>query len=473
MKEYKLLIKGNWEESKNKREIKSPYDQSVVGVVHFAEKRQVEEALKAAEEAFGKTKKLSSYQRSQVLEKISTEIEKKKEELARSITLQGGKPVKSSRIEVERAVNTFRIASEEAKRIEGEIIPLDLSLQTKERWGLVRRFPIGVISAITPFNFPLNLVVHKVAPALASGNTVVLRPSSQVPITSLMLGEIINETNYPDGGINIVPSGYEEAEMLLTDERVKKVTFTGSPTIGWELKRKAYQKRVTLELGGNAAVVIEPDADLDYALERTILGAFSYSGQICISIQRIFLHKKIYERFMADFINGAKKLKMGNPLKEDTDIGPMINEEAARKTEEWIKEAVESGARILCGGKRKGVMFEPTVLENVEPELRVSWLEVFAPVVVVFPYKDFDEALGGVNYSIYGLQAGIFTSDLKKAFKAFEALDVGGVIINDIPTFRIDHMPYGGVKQSGFGREGIKYAIEEMTELKLMAINLA
>lgn len=473
MEEYKLLIKGKWEESKNKREIKSPYDQSVVGVVHFAEKRQIEEALEAADEAFGKTKKLSSCERSQVLEKISLEIEKRKEELARSITFQGGKPVKSSRIEVERAVNTFRIASEEAKRIEGEIIPLDLSLQTKERWGLVRRFPIGIISAITPFNFPLNLVAHKVAPALAPGNTVVLRPSSQVPITSLLLGEIINETDYPDGGINIVPSGYDEAEMLLTDERVKKVTFTGSPAIGWELKRKAYQKKVTLELGGNAAVVIEPDADLDFALARTILGAFSYSGQICISIQRIFLHQKIYERFMADFIEGTKKLKMGDPLAEDTDIGPMINEEAARKTEEWVKEAVESGARILCGGKREGVMFEPTVLENVKPELRVSWLEVFAPVVVVYPYKDFDEALKGVNYSIYGLQAGIFTSDLKKAFKAFEILDVGGVVINDIPTFRIDHMPYGGVKQSGFGREGIKYAIEEMTELKLMAINLA
>jgi len=472
MAEYKLLINGKWEESKDKREIKSPYDQSVVGVVHFAEKNQVEKALAAADEAFKETKKISSFERSQALEKISSEIERRKEELSKSITLQGGKTIKASRIEAERAVNTFQIASEEAKRIGGEMIPLDLSLQTKERWGIVRRFPIGVISAITPFNFPLNLVAHKVAPALATGNTVVLRPSSQVPITSILLGEIINETDYPTGGLNIVPSGYEAAEILLTDDRVKKVTFTGSPAIGWELKKKAYKKKVTLELGGNAAVVIEPDADLEYALPRTILGSFSYSGQICISIQRIFLHEKIYDRFMADFIEAAKKLKMGDPLKEETDVGPMINEEAAAKTEEWVGEAVKKGARIVCGGKRNGVMFEPTVLENVKPELRISWLEAFAPVVVVYPYKDFEEALKGVNYSIYGLQAGIFIQDLKKAFQAFEVLDVGGVIINDIPTFRIDHMPYGGVKESGFGREGLKYAIEEMTEIKLMALNL-
>lgn len=472
MKDYKLLIKGKWEESKDIREIKSPYDQSVVGKVNFAEERQVQEALTTADEAFLETKKLSSHERSRVLEKISSEIERRKEELAKSIVLTAGKTIKSSRVEVERAVNTFKIASEEAKRMEGEIIPLDLSAQTKKRWGFVRRFPIGVIAAITPFNFPLNLVAHKVAPALASGNTVVLRPASQVCITSLLLGEIINETDYPKGGINIVPSGYKEAEVLLDDERVKKLTFTGSPSIGWELKKRAYKKKVTLELGGNAAAVIEPDANLDFVLPRTILGAFSYSGQVCISIQRIFLNEVIYERFMADFVEATKKLKMGNPLKEETDIGPMINLEAAEKTEEWVQEAVKNGARIVCGGKRDGVMYEPTVLENVKPELRISWFEAFAPIAVVYPYKDFEEALKGVNYSIYGLQAGIFTNDLKKAFRAYEVLDVGGVIVNDIPTFRIDHMPYGGVKESGFGREGLKYAIEEMTEMKLMALNL-
>ncbi len=472
MQEYKLLINGQWKESKNVREIKSPYDQSVAGRVHFASTQQVEEALAAADNAFAKTRQLSSHERSAILEKISHEIKKHKEELARSITLQSGKVIRDARAEVDRAVMTFDIASEEAKRMGGELIPLDLSAQTAKRWGLVRRFPIGVITAITPFNFPINLVAHKVAPALAAGNTVVLRPASQVPITSLILGEIVNEAAYPPGGLNVIPSGYKEAEILLTDDVVKKVTFTGSPAVGWELKKKAYQKKVTLELGGNAAVVVEPDADLEFALPRIVTGSFSYSGQICISVQRLFLHEKIYDRFMADFIGLTKKLKMGNPLEESTDIGPMINLDAAKQTEQWIEEAVGMGARITCGGKRNGAMFEPTILENVIPDLRISWLEAFAPVVVVYPYKEFTKALEAVNYSIYGLQAGVFTNDLRKTFEAYETLDVGGVIINDIPTFRIDHMPYGGMKQSGVGREGVRYAIEEMTELKLLALNL-
>ncbi len=472
MDEYKLLINGKWRESEDVRDIKSPYDKSVIGKVHFAGKEQAEEAVAAAHEAFEETKKLSSHERSQVLEKISSEIDRRKEELARSIALCAGKPIKSSRLEAERAVSTFKIASEEAKRMEGEIIPLDLSAQTKNRWGLIRRFPIGAISAITPFNFPLNLVAHKVAPALASGNTVVLRPSSQVSMTSVLLGDIIEETDYPGGGINVIPSGYEAAEVLLTDDNIKKVTFTGSPAIGWELKKKAYKKKVTLELGGNAAIVIEPDANLDFAIPRTVLGAYAYAGQICISIQRIFLHEKIYDRFMADFTAATKNLKLGDPLEEDTDVGPMINLGAAEQTEEWINEAVENGARVLTGGKRDGTMVEPTILVDVKPELRISWFEAFAPVVVVYPYKDFEAALKGVNNSIYGLQAGIFTNDLNKAFQAFEVLDVGGVIINDFPTFRIDHMPYGGIKESGFGREGLRCAIEEMTEMKLMAVNL-
>ncbi len=472
MKEFKLLINGKWEGSEETREILSPYNQEPVAKIHFARTSQMENAVTAAHEAFAKTKKLSSLDRSQALEKISSEINREKEELARSIALSSGKTIKSSRIEVERAVNTFNIASEEAKRIGGEIIPLDLSVQTEERWGLVRHFPLGVIGAISPFNFPLNLVAHKVAPAFAAGNPVVLRPASQVSITSMLLGKIIQETDYPAGGINVVPSGYEAAEVLLNDERVKMLTFTGSPEIGWELKKKAHKKKVTLELGGNAAVIVEPDANLDFALPRIVLGAFSYSGQICISIQRIFLHEQIYDRFMSDFADATKKLKMGDPLEEDTDIGPMINLGAAEQTEEWLAEAVDSGAHIIAGGKREGAMFEPTILENVKPELRISWLEAFAPVVVIYRYKDFEEALKGVNYSIYGLQAGIFTGNLNKAFRAYEELDVGGVIVNDIPTFRIDHMPYGGVKESGFGREGLKYAIEEMTEMKLMAINL-
>jgi len=472
MEEHRLLINGRWQESQTIKEIRSPFDQSVVGRVHFASRDQAEEALAAADNAFSKTRRLSSGERAEVLAKIARAIGERREELARSITLQSGKVIRDARTEVDRAAMTFALASEEAKRLGGEIIPLDLIPQTEKRWGLVRRFPIGVVTAITPFNFPLNLVAHKVAPALAAGNTVVLRPASQVPITSLLLGEIVMESRYPAGGLNVLPSGYKEAEVLLTDEVVKKVSFTGSPAVGWEIKKKAYQKKVTLELGGNAAVVVEPDADLGFAVPRIVTGSFAYSGQICISVQRIFLHEDIYDPAMAELIARARRLKLGDPLQEETDIGPMISLEAAKQAEEWIEEAVGMGARVVCGGKREGAMFEPTILENVIPDLRISWLEAFAPVVVVYPYSDFAKAMEAVNYSIYGLQAGIFTNDLKKTFAAFETLEVGGVIINDIPTFRIDHMPYGGVKQSGFGREGIHYAIEEMTELKLLALNL-
>jgi acyl-CoA reductase-like NAD-dependent aldehyde dehydrogenase len=470
--EHKLLIDGRWETGKEVRETRSPYDGSMVGRVHFADAHQVKKAVDAAQEAFGKTGGLSSYERAGALEYVSGQIEKNKEELAQSITLCCGKPIKSARVEAERAVSTFRIAAEEAKRMEGELIPLDLSPQTSNRWGLVRRFPLGVVAGITPFNFPLNLVAHKVAPAMATGNSILLRPASQVAMTSGLLSEIIQESGYPPGGFNYVPCGYQAAGLLLEDERVKKITFTGSPDIGWELKRKSPKKRVTLELGGNAAVVIEPDANLDFALPRTVVGAYAYSGQVCISIQRLFLHRKIYDKFMADFVEASGKLKMGDPLDEETDVGPMITLEAAEKTEEWVQEALDAGARLVCGGKKEGAMYEPTVLENVRPELRISSLEAFAPVVVVYPYQDYEEALEGVNDSIYGLQAGVFTNDLKKAFRAYEVLDVGGVILNDIPTFRIDHMPYGGIKESGFGREGLKYAIEEMTELKLLALNL-
>ncbi len=472
MNEYKLFINGKWEAGPEIREMLSPYDQSPFARIHFADPGQAKKAVDAACNAFVLTKKMSSHERSSILSAISAQIQERSKELAESIVLSSGKPIKSAKVEVSRSANTFQIAAEEAKRLEGNIFPMDLIPGTEERWGLTRRFPIGVVAGITPFNFPLNLVAHKVAPALAVGNPIILRPASQVSLTSALLSEIIAETEYPKGGFNHIPCGYKAADVLIKDERVKKISFTGSPEIGWDLKKRAYKKKITLELGGNAAVVIEPDVDLDYALSRTILGSFSYSGQVCISIQRIFLHEDIYDRFMTSFITAAKKLKIGNPLGAATDIGPMITLSAAKQTEEWVNEALEKGASLACGGKRNGAVYEPTVLENVDPKLKISWLEAFAPIVVVYRYKDFENALNEVNHSIYGLQAGVFTGNLHKAFKAFEALDVGGVIINDIPTFRVDHMPYGGVKESGFGREGLKYAIEEMTELKLMAINL-
>ncbi|MFW6160060.1 MAG: aldehyde dehydrogenase family protein [Acidobacteriota bacterium] len=472
MEEYKLWLNGKQEEGCEIREILSPYDGKTAAKVHFADRNLVQQAIDSSQAAFSVTKRMSSYERFTMLEKISRNIEENKEELSKSIALVSGKPIKSARVETERAANTFLYAAEESKRLHGELLPLDWSPQTKERWGIVRRFPLGVIAGITPFNFPLNLVAHKMAPALASGNTFILRPASQVSPTAMILGKIVHQAGIPEGSVNIIPSGYNAAEAIFENEKIKMVTFTGSPDVGWPLKKKDFKKRITLELGGNAAVVIEPDTDLEAAIPKVVLGAFSYSGQICISIQRVFVHEKIYNRFMDGFVEATSKLKLGDPLEEETDIGPMINLQAAQQTEEWIAEAFENGARILTGGKGEGAMFEPTILENVAPGLRISWLEAFAPVAVVYKYEDFDKVMDEVNYSIYGLQAGVFTNDLKKAFQAFEILDVGGVIINDIPTFRIDHMPYGGVKESGFGREGLKYAIEEMTELKLMALNL-
>ncbi|MFC2158846.1 aldehyde dehydrogenase family protein [Acidobacteriota bacterium] len=472
MKTYKIFYGGEWKEGANIKEISSPYDGKAVAGMHFADREQVTEAVKSAHDAFEETKRLSSFKRAEILEKISLKIEERQEELAVSIAASAGKAIKSSRAEVSRAVSTFRIAAEEAKRINGEIIPLDWSPQTEERWGIIRRFPVGLVAGITPFNFPLNLVAHKVAPAIATGNPILLRPASQVSVTSAILSEIISETDYPTGGYGYIPCDYKAADVLVEDERVKKITFTGSPEIGWEIKKRANKKRVTLELGGNAAVVIEPDSDLEFAVKRTVLGSFSYSGQICISIQRIMLHEDIYGQFMTAFEEQVRALKQGDPMEEETDIGPMINLEAAIQTEQWVKEAQENGAKLVCGGMRNGSMFAPTILEDVRPDLRISCQEAFAPVVVVTPYRDYNTALDSVNDSIYGLQAGVFTQNLKKAFHAFETLDVGGVIINDIPTFRIDHMPYGGVKESGFGREGLKYAMDEMTEMKLLAVNL-
>ncbi len=471
-KTYLFFVNGQWQESNILKEISSPYDGQVVGQIFWANQDQVGQAIEAATKAFDQARRIPSYQRARLLEEIASGLKKRREELARSIALQAGKPIRDSRIEVDRAILTFDLASEEARRIGGEIIPLDLNAFSLNRWGLIRRFPLGPITAITPFNFPLNLVAHKVAPALASGNTILLRPASQVAITSLLLAEIVAETGLEPGIFNVIPCDYQAAESLITDERIKMITFTGSSTVGWAIKARAPKKKVTLELGGNAALVVEPEADLNFAISRAVIGSFAYAGQICISIQRLYLHEKIYDRFMADFVIKTKGLRLGDPLDEMTDVGPMINESAAQQTEEWINEAVEKGARIVCGGKRKGSLFEPTILENVDPQCRISSLEAFAPVVVVYPYKDFEKALAEVNNSIYGLQAGIFTNDLKKVWLAFETLDVGGVIINDIPTYRIDHMPYGGVKESGIGREGLRYAIEEMTELKLLALNL-
>ena len=467
IKEYGFLINGQWRQSSKKEDIRNPFNNETIARVYFAEERDIEDAVVSSQRAFEITKKLPAYKRADILQGVARGLEQRREEIAKTITLEAGKPITDSRIEVSRAINTFRIASEEAKRMEGEVIPLDLMPGSEERFGIIRRFPIGSVLGITPFNFPLNLVAHKVAPAIASGNTIILKPAAKTPVTAMILGEIVLDAGLPAGGLNIIPCSNVHAERLVKDERLKKLSFTGSAVVGIRLKAMAGMKRVTLELGGNAGVIVHSDSDMDFAAKRCTTGAFSYAGQICISIQRIYVHESAYDTFLEKFLANVKNLKSGDP------IGPMIEEGAAKRTEEWIDAAVRDGANVLIGGKRNANFFEPTVLSGTKPSMKVCGEEVFAPLVTVEKYKRFEDAVAMVNNSIYGLQAGIFTRDIKNIFHAYNILEVGGIIVNDIPTYRIDHMPYGGVKMSGFGREGVRYAMEEMTELKLLAINLA
>jgi glyceraldehyde-3-phosphate dehydrogenase (NADP+) len=470
-KTYEFLIDGKRRKSDESMEVINPYNGEVVGTVYRPSSSDVEEAIQSSVNAFEETKKMPSHQRSEILRRAAQEINDQKEELSKILSLEAGKAIKHARGEVTRAVSTLSIASEEANRICGEAVPLDITPMAGDRLGIVRRFPLGPIAGISPFNFPLNLVCHKVAPALAGGNTITVKPASATPLSALLLGEILLKAGALPGSYNVIPCSARLAETLVTDPRLKMVTFTGSAEVGWALKTKAGKKRVCLELGGNAAAIVEPDADMAYAIQRCILGGYAYAGQVCISVQRIFIQEKAYDDFTEVFVKGVKQLNVGDPLLGDTDVGPMIDEASAIQTENWVNEAISQGAKLLTGGNRDGTIYEPTVLANVPRDAKVSFQEVFAPVVVLDSYKTFEEAIAKANDSIFGLQAGVFTKDIEKAFKAYNEIDVGGVIVNDIPTYRVDHMPYGGVKDSGFGREGVKYAMEEMTELKIMVVN--
>jgi len=473
VKEYPFLVGGERRFSAERVEIRSPYDQQVVGVVSYASARDVEEAIARAASAFETTRRLPSYARAEVCRRVASELTARKEELAELITLEAGKPIRDARTEVTRAITTFTVAAEEAKRMGGELLPLDWLSGSENRWAIVRRFPIGPILGITPFNFPLNLVAHKVAPALASGNPIIIKPAPQTPLSALRLGEIVHHAGWPDGGISVLPCSNDVAGQMLADERIRMLSFTGSAEVGWMLKARVPKKKVVLELGGNAAVIVHEDADLDYAARRSVQGGFGYAGQTCISVQRIYVHESVAEPFLTRVLDGVRNLIVGDPREETTDVGPMISVTAAERAERWIQEAVEAGAKVLVGGERSGAFLMPTVLTDVTPEMKVSCEEVFAPVVVVSRYADFEEAIRQVNASRYGLQAGVFTRDVKRIFRAYEAIDVGGLIINDVPTYRADHMPYGGVKESGFGREGVRYAIEEMTEPRILVMNLS
>jgi acyl-CoA reductase-like NAD-dependent aldehyde dehydrogenase len=469
--ELGIVLGGEHVETGETYEIRSPYDGAPVAVVHRAGSAEVERAIAGAVEAFETTRRLPSWQREQVLEGIAARIATRREELARTIALEAGKPIKTARVEVDRAVFTFQVAAEEAKRIYGEIVPLDWLPGNEGRVAQVRRVPLGPIAGISPFNFPLNLVAHKVAPALAAGNPILLRPASQTPVSSLLLGEIVLEAGWPEDGIAVLPCSTETARPLVEDDRIKLLTFTGSPVVGWGLKARAGRKRVTLELGGNAAVIVSDDADVPYAAERVAWGGFAYAGQTCISVQRVLVHESVYDSFVAELIPRVEALKVGDPLDDETDLGPLIDQASAERVEEWLDEARAAGATVLTGGERDGTVWRPTVLADVGEDLRVSCEEVFAPVVGLTRFSDVRDAIDAAGRSEFGLQAGIFTNDVRVVEEAADRIDVGGLMVNDVSTFRIDHMPYGGVKSSGFGREGLRYAIEEMTELKLLAFN--
>jgi acyl-CoA reductase-like NAD-dependent aldehyde dehydrogenase len=470
-KPYPFLVGGKKTTSKETLEVKNPFNDEVIGVVCRPSAEDVEQAIQSAVRTFEKIRNMPSYRRSEVLKNAASLVDEKKEMLAKILCQEAGKPIRHARSEVTRAVSTLTIAAEEAKRMSGEALPMDITAAAGNRLGIVRRFPIGPIAGISPFNFPVNLVCHKVAPALAVGNCITVKPASTTPISALLLGELFLEAGAVPGTFDVIPCSGQLAELLVTDPRFKKISFTGSAEIGWGIKNKAGKKRVCLELGGNAAVIVEPDADMDYAVARCILGGYAYAGQICISVQRVYIQDAAYDDFSAAFIRGIQQLKLGDPLLEETDVGPMIDEASAVQTVKWIEEAVTRGARILTGGNRDKTLLEPAVLENVPADARISCEEVFAPVVVLDKYKTFEEAINKANDSVFGLQAGVFTRDIEKAFRAFHELDVGGVIVNDVPTYRVDHMPYGGVKDSGTGREGPRYAIEDYTEPRLLVIN--
>jgi acyl-CoA reductase-like NAD-dependent aldehyde dehydrogenase len=467
-----FFLDGRWIEDGEAVEIRAPYDGSVIARVTQARREHTEAAISAAVKAFGTTRRLPAFERQRVLRQISAAITERKEEFSFTLAQEAGKPIKAARTEVERSIFTFNVAAEESTRIYGDYLPLDWQESTAGRWGIVRRFPIGPVAGITPFNFPLNLVAHKVAPAIAAGCPMVLKPAPQTPLCSLLLAECVQQAGWPDGGLNVLPLSNEDAGLLITDDRIKLISFTGSVPVGWDIKRRAGKKKVVLELGGNAAVIVHGDADLPYAADRCVTGGFGYAGQTCISVQRILVEQSVYGKFTDLLVDGVKKLKVGDPLDSETDVGPVIRENDAIRTVAWIEEAVRGGARLLCGGGRNGMLVEPTVLTGTNPAMKVNCQEVFGPVVTVEPYTNFDEALREVNHSAYGLQSGLFTRDAKLIFQAYEELEVGGLIAGDVPSFRIDHMPYGGVKDSGLGREGLRYAIEEMTEPKLLVMNL-
>lgn len=438
--------------------------------VALADEAAIDRAIGAAVAAARPLRELKAYQRQAVLQHCVRRFSERADELAESLCIEAGKPIRDSRGEVSRLIDTFRIAAEESVRLTGEVLPLDISERARDYTGMWKRVPLGPCSFISPFNFPLNLAAHKIAPALAVGCPFVLKPASLTPIGALTIGEVLSECDLPPGTFSILPCRRDGARLFTTDPRLRLLSFTGSPAVGWELKAQAGQKKVVLELGGNAACIVDASADLDDAVARIIIGAFYQSGQSCISVQRILVHESLYEAFEAQLVAATRALRAGDPKDPATFIGPMISEAEAERLSGWIEEAKRAGARLLCGGGRKGAMLEPTLLADVPHGLALREEEAFGPVALLSRFSDFSAALEEVNDSQFGLQAGVFTRDLYHAQRAWDALEVGGVVIGDVPSWRVDHMPYGGVKNSGLGREGVRWAMEDMTEIRLMVL---
>jgi acyl-CoA reductase-like NAD-dependent aldehyde dehydrogenase len=447
------------------------YTGAVATRVPLADPALIDRAIVAAVKAADACRKLPAFKRAEALHHVAQGMNARHEEMAKALAIEAGKPIKDARGEVTRGIDTFRIAAEEATRIYGEYASLDISPRAEGYESVWKRVPIGPCSFISPFNFPINLAAHKIAPAIAAGCPFVLKPASQTPVGALIIGELLAETDLPPGAFSILPCKRDAADLFTTDERFKLLSFTGSPGVGWALKAKAGKKPVVLELGGNAACIVDRDVDEDYAVDRLMMGAFYQSGQSCIGVQRVLIHQSIYEDFKAKLAKAASKLPAGDPLDENTFLGPLITEQDAIRIETWVNEAVEHGARVVCGGRRHGAIYEATFLENVDDSAKVACEEAFGPVATLEPFDAFDKACERVNQSEFGLQAGVFTRNLNSAYYAFNELDVGGVVINDVPSFRVDSMPYGGVKDSGLGREGIRYAIADMTEIRLMVLN--
>lgn len=468
-----LFINGQWVEGGSLLEVRNKYTQEVIGTLPTARREDLDEAIAAAQRTAPIMAEMPAYQRSEILARSAELIQGNKEDLARTIAAEAGKALKFSRAEVERAISTFSIAAEESKRIHGETVPLDAVPAGEGYFGFWLRRPVGVVAAISPFNFPLNLVAHKVAPALAAGNTVVLKPASATPLTAVKLCKILEEAGLPAGAINLVVGpGSTVGEWLVSDRRIAKVTFTGSPPVGRRITELAGIKKVTLELGNTSPVIVAPDADLELVAKRCAVGAYYNSGQVCISVQRVYTQSGIYEPFSKEFVQASQAMVVGDPLDERVDVGPMIDPGEVDRIEGWVKEAQSGGARILTGGQRQGSVYWPTVLADVKPEMKVVAQEAFAPVASVLPYDNFEEALLQADQTQYGLQVGVFTRDIDRVFQAIRRLNFGGVIINDTPVFRADHMPYGGNRQSGIGREGVRYAIEDMTNIQMVAIRM-